>query len=102
MSDKNRSDKPDVCSRSKKLGDMLGIYIREEKTTCVAAVASTHDQPICRRSRFYTNSTRGDTDKTSLVKMTKNSFPYSLNDKGIGLVIYSTPFRVVVTQVRER
>ena len=78
---------------------MLGIYIREWKITCVTVVASTHDQPICRHSRFCTNSTRGDTDETSLVKMTKNSFPYSLNDEGIGLVIYPTPFRVVVTKV---
>ena len=60
---------------------------------------STNNQPICRTLAFVPR--HGDTDETSLVKMTKNSFPYSLNDEGIGL-IYPTPFRVVVTQVEER
>ena len=66
---------------------MLGIYIHERKITCVTVVASTHDQPTCRHSRFCTNSTRDDTEEASLIKMMKNSFPYSLNDEGIGLVI---------------
>ena len=92
----------DVCNRSKNLGDMLGIYIREWKITCVTVVALTHDQATCRHSHFCSIFTHGDTDETSLVKMTKNSFPYSLNDEGIGLVIYPTPFRVVVTKVEER
>ena len=64
----------DVCNWSKNVWDMLGIYIREWKITCVTVVASTHDQPTFRHSRFCTNSTRVDTDKTSLVKMTKTHF----------------------------
>ena len=67
--------------------------------TRVTIVASTHDQPNCRHSQFCTKSIRGNTDKTYLVKMTKNSFQYSLNDEGIGLFFYPTSFQVVVTQV---
>ena len=50
-------------------------------------------------SRFCTKSTRGDTDESSLVKMTENLISILAQRWRIGLVFYSTPFRVVVTQV---
>ena len=57
------------CRIQKRSSDVIYMSI----VTCTLHF-STHDQPICRHSRFCNNSTRDDTDKTSLVKMMKNHF----------------------------